>query len=79
MNNQSALDSMSFEEKKAAEQIGFLEKTSPLSEAEFDALETRLRLRANVKGWTGDPLRQPATDILQEVQAILGARRGSTS
>lgn len=45
-----------------------------LTEAEFDQLETRLTVRAGSLGWTGDPLRQPATAVLAEIQAVLAAR-----
>ncbi len=42
-----------------------------LSEQGFDLLENRLRLRAAVLGWTGDPLKQPLASVAAEVRAML--------
>lgn len=45
-----------------------------LTDVELDKLESRLRLRAAVLGWTGHPLHQPATVVLKVVAAILRER-----
>ncbi|MDO8544590.1 MAG: hypothetical protein Q7S40_29465 [Opitutaceae bacterium] len=59
-------------EKAAADELDRLHGT--LTKAELDQLESRLRLRANIKGWTGDPLRQPAADVLLEIKYIISRR-----
>ena len=46
-----------------------------LTESEFDDLESELKLRAAVLGWTGDPLRQPADIVLGIAEAILRHRQ----
>lgn len=46
-----------------------------LSDAEFDALETELRLRAACLQWTGDPLKQPVAVVASVVRRILSERR----
>jgi hypothetical protein len=48
--------------------------TADLTPAEFDALENRLRLKAAVLGWTGDPLHQPLPTVAAIVRGILAER-----
>jgi hypothetical protein len=42
------------------------------TDADFDALEAQLRLRAAVLGWTGDPLRQPPRSVLSAARVVKG-------
>lgn len=59
-----------------AEGISKLEAMqNQLTEREFDDLESELKLRAAVLGWTGDPLRQPAQIVLGMAEAILQRRQ----
>lgn len=44
------------------------------NEADYDALETALRLRAACLGWTGDPLRQPQEVVAACAREVLQAR-----
>lgn len=46
-----------------------------LSDAEFDALESDLTLRAACLHWTGDPLKQPMPVVASVVRRILSERR----
>lgn len=57
-----------------------LEALQPLmTERDFDRLEAELRLRANVLGWTGDPMRQPAEVVLVCARQVLGERGASVT
>ena len=44
------------------------------SDADFDALETNLVLRAYILGWTGDPLKQPPETVLAAARQVLEER-----
>ena len=59
-------------EKNAVEKLRVLDRV--LSNADYDELESRLRVRAAVLGWTGDPLRQFPSVVLGEIEAILRGR-----
>jgi hypothetical protein len=45
-----------------------------LSEAEFDALENQLAIRAACLEWTGDPMQQPLETVASIVRGILASR-----
>jgi hypothetical protein len=57
-------------ETAALAEIGRISRENPFTEREFDALEEKLKLIAAVRGWTGDPLRQPASSVLGAIRAI---------
>lgn len=44
--------------------------SAQFTDADYDELESRLRLNANVRGWTGDPLQQPAETVLAIAREI---------
>ncbi|MDQ2844299.1 MAG: hypothetical protein M3Y72_25310 [Acidobacteriota bacterium] len=56
------------DEQQAKREIAKLEGT--VTPAQFDQLEGELRLRAGALGWTGDPLRQPATTVLAAIRTV---------
>lgn len=45
--------------------------TGQFTDADYNALETELRLRAAVLGWTGDPLQQPVESVLAAARTVL--------
>ena len=44
-----------------------------MTERLFDALESELRLRAAVLGWTGNPLQQPPRSVLASIRSVMDA------
>lgn len=48
--------------------------TKEFSDEDFDRLESELRLRAAVLGWTGEPLRQPPRSVLATARSVKGGR-----
>ena len=49
--------------------------SAQFTEADYDALEADLRLRAAVLHWTGDPLQQPPETVLAAARGVLAARK----
>lgn len=48
--------------------------TAELTDAEFDALEHQLALRAASLGWSGDPMRQPLEVVASIVRDLIRSR-----
>ena len=55
------------------EQAEFERLEASFTPADYDALERALHLRANVIGWTGDPLKQPARAVLNAARSVVSA------
>lgn len=49
-------------------------ESADLTDAEFDALENQLAIRAACLGWTGDPMRQPLETVAATVRGIISKR-----
>jgi hypothetical protein len=45
------------------------------TDADYNALEENLYLRAAVLGWTGDPLKQPPETVLAAARQVVAERR----
>ena len=52
-----------------------LVESAELTDAEFDALESQLAMRAACLGWSGDPMCQPLETVAAIVRGILIVRQ----
>lgn len=48
--------------------------SAQFTDADYNALEAELRLRAAVLHWTGDPMCQPLETVLAAARSVLAAR-----
>ena len=63
-------------EKEAACELTRLEpEFTSFSPDEQRQFENELYLRAYVRGWTGDPLQQPAATVVSAIRAVIARRQ----
>lgn len=63
-------------EEEAAYELTILEPVfASLTPDERRQFENELYLRAYVRGWTGDPLLQPAATVVSAIRAVLAKRK----
>jgi hypothetical protein len=66
-------------ETEAVAELERLEKADgPMSDGDRKQFENLLCLRAYVRGWTGDPLQQPAPDVLAAYRQMRAEQAAGT-
>jgi hypothetical protein len=61
----------------AEQEAEMAQLSAQFTDADYDALEADLRLRAACLGWTGDPLQQPVDVVLAVARGIAAKKTTS--